>query len=174
MPRVMFDRLPDQSRLWIFGLSRELEPNEENFFLAAVDEFLETWIAHGKPLRCGRDWRHKRFLLMAVDQASEPPSGCSVDTMIDLLKNQEKILGISIVDNSSVWFLKEGKIKKSSRQDFKFLVKEGKVNAKTIVFDNTVISLAKYRTGHWERPALETWHQKAFFPDFVCESSSQD
>lgn len=174
MPRVMFDRLPDQSRLWIFGLSRQLESGEEEKFLAAVDEFLNTWTAHGTLLRCGRDWRYGRFLLMAVDQASEPPSGCSIDTMINLLKNQEKAFGVSIVDNSSVWFLEEGEIQKSSRQDFKSLAKEGMVDTNTIVFDNTVVSLAEYRAGYWERPALETWHQKAFFPDFARKSSSQD
>ncbi len=165
MPRVPYETLPDQSRLWVFGVGRELEEEEEEALLAAVDRFLDTWAAHGMALRCGRDWRRGRFLLIGVDEASEPPSGCSIDAMVRVLKAYEGVFGVPIVDSSPVWFLHGGAVRRASRSDFKELVAQGVVGPDTVVFDNTVTRLTEERAGRWERPARAGWHRKVFFRD---------
>ena len=163
MPMVSFEALPSESRLWVFGVERALAQNEEETFLQAVDGFLENWVAHGAPLRCGRDWKRGRFLLIAVDEASMPPSGCSIDAMVRVLKDQERELGVEILDNSPVWFLEDGEVRRSSRKEFGGLARSGAVGPDTVVFDNTVTRLGEARSGCWERPAEESWHKKAFF-----------
>ena len=163
MPMVSFEALPGESRLWVFGVERALDQDEQETFLQAVDRFLESWVAHGAPLRSGRDWKRGRFLLIAVDEASMPPSGCSIDAMVRVLKDQERELGVGILDNSPVWFLEDDEIRRLSRKDFGDLVRSGVVGPDTVVFDNTVTSLGEARSGCWERPAGESWHKKAFF-----------
>ena len=164
MPRVPFDQLPSASRLWIFPAERSLTPDEEATLLERADEFLETWAAHGVPLRCGRDWRRGRFLLVAVDEASEPPSGCSIDAMTNLLKQVGRELGISLADHGPVYFLDGGKVERVSRGDFQKLVHEGVVDLDTVVFDNTLTRLADMEDSGWEKPAGASWHRRAFFP----------
>ena len=165
MPMVPFEALPDESRLWVFGVERTLDDAEQESFLNAVDRFLETWAAHGVLLTCGRDWRWGRFLLVAVDEASEPPSGCSIDAMVGVLKDQERQLGVRILDNTPVWFVENGKVRRISRQQFSRLAGEGAVSPDTVVFDNTVTSLKDARAGRWEGSARRSWHQRAFFND---------
>ncbi len=162
MPMVSFEALPDGSRLWVFGVERALAGADREAFLSAVDQFLETWEAHGVPLTCGRDWRWERFLLVAVDEDSEPPSGCSIDAMVGVLKKQERRLGMQIIDNTPVWFVADGEVRRVSRQDFHRLAEEGAVGPDTVVFDNTVTRLKDARAGRWEVPARESWHQRVF------------
>ena len=163
MSMVPFETLPDQSRLWVFGVERTLVGAEQESFLRAVDLFLETWAAHGVPLACGRDWRRGRFLLVAVDEASEPPSGCSIDAMVGVLRDQERRLGVRVLDNTPVWFLEDGEVRRISRSEFSRLAEEGAVGPDTVVFDNTITSLKAARSGRWEGPARASWHQRAFF-----------
>ncbi len=163
MPMVPFETLPDASRLWVFGVERPLDESERQSFLDAVDQFLATWAAHGVPLTCGRDWRRERFLLVAVDQASEPPSGCSIDAMVGVLKDLERRLRVRVLDNTPVWFLADGQVRRTSRPEFRRLAEEGVVDPDTVVFDNTVTHLTDVRQGRWDGPARESWHQKAFF-----------
>jgi hypothetical protein len=163
MPAVPFETLPDDSRLWVFGVERSLAKAEQDSLLSAVDSFLETWVAHGMPLTCGRDWRHERFLLVAVDQASVPPSGCSIDAMVGVLKDQERRLGVRVLDNTPVWFLMDGVVQRLARPDFRKLVEKEAVSPDTVVFDNTVTRLKDAREGPWEGPARASWHQKVFF-----------
>ena len=163
MPIVPFATLPDESRLWVFGVDRTLAGDEQESFLSAVDLFLETWAAHGAPLICGRDWKWGRFLLVAVDDASVPPSGCSIDAMVGVLRDQERRLGVRVLDNTPVWFVEDGEVRRVSRAEFRKLAEEGAVGPDTVVFDNTVTSLKDARSGRWEGPARASWHQRAFF-----------
>jgi hypothetical protein len=163
MPMVPFGTLPDEARLWVFGVERTLSEAEQENFLSTVDMFLETWAAHGAPLTCGRDWRWGRFLLVAVDEVSAPPSGCSIDAMVGVLRDQERRLGMRILDNTPVWFVEDGDVKRTSRSEFRRLAEEGVVGPDTVVFDNTVTGLKDARSGRWEGPARASWHQRAFF-----------
>ena len=163
MPMVPFEVLPDESRLWVFAVERTLVEADQENFLSAVDRFLETWAAHGVPLTCGRDFRRGRFLLVAVDETSAPPSGCSIDAMVGVMKDQERRLGLRILDNTPVWFVADGEVQRISRPEFSRLAEEGAVGPDTVVFDNTVTRLKDVRAGRWEGPARESWHQRVFF-----------
>lgn len=163
MTRIPFSELPDDARLWVFGTDRALDEAEERRLLDAVDHFLENWKAHGRPLDAAREWRHGRFLLVAVDESTAPPSGCSIDSMVHLLKELEEDLGVTLVDNAPVWFRDGDGVRRASRADFLARAREGVVNLDTPVFDNTVMRVGSLREGEWERPARESWHAKAFF-----------
>jgi len=137
-------------------------------FLECVDAFLEEWSAHGTPLRCAREFRYDRFLLVAVDEASVPPSGCSIDSMVRVLKKLEIELDTRIVDNSPVWYSgdEDGEeIHRVSRTDFRRHIEDGRVTPETTVFDNTLTRLEELRAGAWGRRAAEGWHGRAFFPN---------
>jgi len=165
MPSLPFEQLPPSARLWIFPAECPLSVEEERKLLSRVDAFLERWEAHGAPLTAGRDWRERRFLLVAVDESSAPPSGCSIDSMTRVLKEVGEEWGISFLDHSPVWFRVDGEVRRATRGEFKALVGEGRVDLDTPVFDNSITRLFQLRRGEWERPAGRSWHRRAFFGD---------
>lgn len=163
MPRIPFDDLPDSARIWTFGVQRDLAPDEEVRLLAAVDGFLDGWKTHGTPLRGGRSWRYGRLLLVGVDEAAAPPSGCSIDALVHALQELEVELDTRIVDNSMVWYRAGEGVRCDSRGGFRRRVEAGEVTPDTTVFDTTVIRLGDLRRGEWEARAAERWHRRAFF-----------
>jgi hypothetical protein len=163
MPRIDFSELPSASRLWVFTSERHLAPDEEATLLARTDAFLDQWAAHGKPLVCARDWRYGRFLLVGVDEASEPPSGCSIDAMTMVLKELGAELGMTFVDNSPVSYKEGNEIRRATRAEFRAKAEAGEVTLATTVFDNSITRLSQLEAGEWEKPAGASWHRKAFF-----------
>lgn len=161
--RVSFAGLPDHARLWIFGVEAELSGQDEAEFLARVDAFLDAWAAHGASLTCGRDWVRNRFLMVAVDEGVEEPSGCSIDAFVSMLRDAQGALGTRIVDNAAVWYLEGSSVRRATRAEFRALAESGAVTPETTVFDNTIIRLQDLRAGRWERPARDAWHARAFF-----------
>lgn len=158
-----FRHLPDSARLWTFGVSRPLEPGEEKALLDAVDGFLEEWKAHGHPLAAARDWRHGRFLLVAVDDRVTPPSGCSIDALVRTLSALEGTLGVEIVGGGPVWYREggaDGDIRRVSRSDFRTAAEEGRIDQSTMVFDPSLTRLGDLRAGKWELPAGSSWHAR--------------
>jgi hypothetical protein len=163
MPRIPFEDLPPTSRLWIFPAERPLSRQEEEELLARADAFLDQWAAHGVPLTCARDWRFGRFLLVGVDEASEPPSGCSIDAMTRVLKDLGDEMGLTFLDRAPIMFRDGQEIRRVSRAQFKALAQAGEVDLDTPVFDNAVTRLSDVEGGQWEKPAGESWHRQAFF-----------
>ena len=158
MPIVDFEKLPDTSRVWVFGSDRPLAPGKDAVLLKEVDRFLGGWKAHGAQLTVGRSWKHDRFLTIAVDQSTEGASGCSIDGLFRALKALEPQLGASLVTCGCVFFRDQsGNIMCELRDRFSELGSEGKVSPSTQVFDATVTSLGEWRA-RFELKAGESWH----------------
>jgi hypothetical protein len=155
MPRVDISQLPDQSRIWIFGVSPALDDRKSSRLLGAIDEFLDRWAAHNQPIVSARDLLHGSFLIIAVDQQSET-SGCSIDRMFGLLQEMERELGVTILDSSRIFCREaDGRVRAISRTNFR---NEG--NLQTIVFDTVAERLDAVRSGRWQTPARDSWHRR--------------
>jgi hypothetical protein len=169
VPRVPFETLPGDARLWVFPSSAELGGEQAGRLLADVDRFLDDWRAHGDPLTVGRDWREGRFLFVAVDQRSVPPSGCSIDALARVLKGLEPGLGTTLTDHVPVFYrTADGEVVTVSRTEFQRLAANGDVTLETPVFDTTLTRLAALREGRFEVAAGDAWHRRAFFRDAVA------
>ena len=163
MPRIAFDELPDHGRLWVFPASRDLTEPEARACLDAVDDFLDSWSAHGAPLRSGRELVDRRFLLVGVDEDAEAPSGCSIDKLVNRLKALGGELGVHLVDHAPIWFRDGDDVRTVPRTEFRALAASGELSSDVPVFDTTLTRIAAVRAGGLERPASASWHGKAFF-----------
>ena len=158
MPLAPFNSLPDDSRVWIFGSDRRLEPAAEQRLLEETDRFLSTWAAHGSPLTCGREWKESRFLTIAADQSTAGASGCSIDVLFRVFKTLGPALGADLVGSGRIYYRDaDGRIAQATRDEFAELAASGKITAKTPVFDTTVQTLGEWRS-HFERPLADSWH----------------
>lgn len=154
---------PGSSRIWIFGADRQLGTAETRELLLSVDDFLRGWAAHGEPLRAARSWRYGRFLIIAVDADTVPPSGCSIDALTGVLRGLETDLGARFLGNEAVWYRDAGgAVRRASRPEFRRLARAGGVTPHTVVFDNSITELGELRGGRWEGPASQCWHATFF------------
>ena len=163
MPRVEFDKLPEDARVWIFSAERALTSAEQSRLLGEVDTFLNQWGAHDMPLTAGRDIRYDRFLFVAVDQRAVGPSGCSIDALVRQMKALQGEIGVELVNHAPVLFRQGDLISRVSRDQFAKLVARGDIDVGTTVFDTTLTRLGDVRQGRWETRAGDSWHGRAFF-----------
>jgi hypothetical protein len=163
MPRIPFDRLPSDARLWIFAAERPLSPDESRGVLAETDAFIDQWTAHGVPLTAGRDLRYNQFVLVGVDERAAGVSGCSVDALVRRMQQLEHILRVELVNNTPVLYREGETIERVSRERFAELAASGTVGPGTRVFDNTLTRVGDLLAGKWEVKAGDSWHKRAFF-----------
>jgi hypothetical protein len=163
VPKISFDELPPDARLWIFPASRPLTDEERRRVLAETDAFIDQWTAHGVPLSAGRDIRHGQFVLVGVNERAAGVSGCSIDALVRRMSQLESVLGVDLTDNAPVLFRRDDRIERVPRDQFAELAAQGKVSPDTVVFDNTVQQVGDVRNGRWETKAADAWHARAFF-----------
>ena len=158
MPRVPFESLPPSARIWIFAAEQPIRGSAAQRLLAAVDEHLERWNAHGSPLTCARAWTEDRFLTIGVDQSTAGASGCSIDGLFRVLKHLEADVGTPMVGGGTVFYRDPaGPIVAVSRDEFSELAADGAVRRNTHVFDLTVPTVGEWRE-RFETPAERSWH----------------
>lgn len=157
MPTVPFDALPDDARVWIFASDKPLDAAAARVLLDEVDRFLESWKAHGAPLRNARAWRDDRFLVIGVDPTVEQASGCSIDGMFRVLQQLEQRLETGLVAGGRIFFRDaSGAVQRAQRAELGALAAAGQLRDDTTVFDTSITDAAAYRT-RFEQSASRTW-----------------
>ena len=158
MPRVAFESLPDDARVWVFGAADALDARGRDRLLDAVDDFLSQWNAHGEPLASARDWRDDRFLAVGVDQSTAGASGCSIDGLFRTLARLEPELGTKLLGGGRVYYRDvDGQVVTTSRAAFAALARDGAVGPDTPVFDTSLTTASAWRH-EFERPTRDSWH----------------
>lgn len=149
------------SRVWIYQSDRELTASEAQEAQVLLDNFTRNWTAHNNQLLAKAEIRYNRFLILFVDESKAGASGCSIDKSVHFMKQLERHFGINLFDRFNLAYRDGDTIKSASRQQFEDLIKEGKINSDTIVFNNTVQNIADLRI-KWEVPFKESWHAQLF------------
>jgi hypothetical protein len=126
--------------------------------------FLEEWRSHGREITPGWGLVHDQFLVIGVDERAMGISGCSIDSMFRAVEGFRNAGGVEFSrSGNQVWYRDaRNEVRCLDRSAFSDLARQGALDAETIVFDNTVSTLAELDRGRWEVPMRESWHMKAF------------
>ena len=156
---VTFDKISDESRIWIFQSNRLISDSDIESLEKQIDAFLSSWTSHGNQLMVASKIKYNLFIIIALDQSCSTASGCSIDKLVSFIKNIENEYQISLLDRLDISFRDKNKISVLRLEDFKRKILEKKINNDTIVFNN-LINLKSDLTDNWEIPLNRSWHQK--------------
>ncbi|MDA0194742.1 MAG: hypothetical protein O2887_01400 [Bacteroidetes bacterium] len=158
---IPFEKMPKNGRVWIYQANRELSLKESAFAIQESESFCEQWAAHGHQLNCSCQLTHNRFLVLAVDESIELPSGCSIDSSVHLVRHLEKSLGIDFFDRTNIPFLKDGDVFIEPLPDIRTKIQQGTITSETLTFNNLVPTISAFENS-WMVPAKDTWLKKYF------------
>lgn len=151
----------EHSRVWIYQSNRELTDNEASRLLDILNKFTAEWTAHNHQLKAKAEIRYNRFLVLIVDESQAGASGCSIDKSVNFLKRLEQEFNISLFDRFNFAYREGEKVLSAPRHEFEELLRSGKINNNTIVFNNLVHELHQLDTD-WEVPFKNSWHPQLF------------
>ncbi|MCJ8208709.1 ABC transporter ATPase [Mucilaginibacter sp. RS28] len=151
----------ENSRVWIYQSDRELNQAEVSQLQQQLDNFCYNWTAHNHQLKAGAEIRYNRFIILMVDESQAGASGCSIDKSVRFLKDIEQQFGIDLFDRFNLAYKAGDKVLSAPRAVFEELIKQGKINLDTIVFNNVVQNVAELKA-KWEVPFKNSWHAQMF------------
>ena len=154
-------RFSEQSRVWIYQSDRELYDDEVKQLHEILNKFASEWTAHNNQLKAKAEIRYNRFLILIVDESQAGASGCSIDKSVNFIKGIEQEFGISLLDRFNLAYREGEKVLSAPRDEFEDLLRSGKINSNTIVYNNLVQNLGQLET-KWEVPFKDSWHNQLF------------
>lgn len=153
---VNFNELPENSRIWIYQSNRSFSQEELSKLENQIKNYLQTWESHGVGLHTSFEIRYNRFIVIGINQDVHPVSGCALDKKVRFIQEIEKEYNVDLLDRMNVSYRQGQHIAYKNLADFKKMIKDKSVSAKTIVFNNLVNYKNEYET-FWETPLEETW-----------------
>lgn len=158
---IAFSTLPKTSNVWIYASNRDFNSEESVQIQAVLHEFVTGWKSHGSALNGHFELLHNRFIVLAIDDSGASASGCSIDSSVKVIRAIEEKFKLSLTDRALVAYEKENEIQQISFQKIKEAIQQGEIQADTIIFDNSVITLEDFHA-KWRRKAKESWIARFF------------
>jgi len=151
----------ENSRVWIYQSDRKLTDTEVTEIEQYLNQFATQWTAHNHQLKAKGEVKYHRFLILVVDESQAGASGCSIDKSVHFMQEIEKRFNINLFDRFNFAYRDGEEILSLPRHDFENLIKEGKINRESIVFNNLVQNLSELNS-KWEVPFKDSWHVQLF------------
>ena len=153
---VPFEQLSDEARIWIYQANRLLRPEEQASLMHTTQEFLEQWMAHGRPLQCSAALLYDQFLVLAVEERQQGATGCAVDASIQFVRELEQQFQISLLDRKWVAFRHADETFVVPLSQLEADIEKGVIDADMLTFDNTVTQKAAL-ANRWLIHAKNSW-----------------
>jgi oligoribonuclease (3'-5' exoribonuclease) len=151
----------ENSRVWIYQSDKKLTDAEVQQIQQHLDSFATQWTAHNNQLKAKAEIRYNRFLILIVDETQAGASGCSIDKSVNFMKQLEQQFNINLFDRFNLAYRDGSEIHSLPRHGFEDMIKQGKINKESIVFNNLVQNLTELDT-KWEVPFKDSWHIQLF------------
>lgn len=158
---IPFHQISDEARVWIYQANRPFTYKERMQVWPKIQQFLGGWAAHGHPLQCSADVLHDQFLVLAVEEAVQGVTGCSVDNSVQLMRELEQDLQITLLDRTLIAFKRNNHNFLVPLEGLEAKIQQGDILPDMLMFDNTVTIKGALRD-LWLVPAKNTWLSKYF------------
>ena len=120
--------------------------------------FLDNWKSHQMNFKSSFQIRNNIFIIIAADE-SNLVSGCSIDSLINFIKELESLFDLQLMDKLHVKYIFDNEIQTKHLNDFKILCNSIDKNQELMVFNNLVKNI--YELNHnWNVDVRESWHKK--------------
>ena len=155
---VNFKSLKKNSRVWVFQSLDFIDDLLVGEIKEKISIFLNQWKSHQTDFKSSFEIRYNTFIIIAADEGSLV-SGCSVDSLINFIKDLENSFELQLLDKLHVKYIENGKIITKHLNQFKIYCQSLGKNHNLVVFNNLVKDINELEN-NWQVNIKDSWHNR--------------
>ena len=155
---VNFKSLEKNSRVWVFQSLDFIDDLLVEEIKEKISIFLNQWKSHQTDFKSSFEIRYNTFIIIAADKGSLV-SGCSVDSLINFIKDLENSFELQLLDKLHVKYIENGKIITKHLNQFKIYCQSLGKNHNLVVFNNLVKDINELEN-NWQVNIKDSWHNR--------------
>ena len=155
---VNFKSLEKNSRVWVFQSLDFIDDRLVEEIKEKISIFLNQWKSHQTDFKSSFEIRYNTFIIIAADEGSLV-SGCSVDSLINFIKDLENSFELQLLDKLHVKYIENGKIITQHLNQFKIYCQSLGKKDNLIVFNNLVKDINELEN-NWQVDIKNSWHNR--------------
>jgi len=102
---------------------------------------------------------YNRFIILVADDSETTLTNADIDTSVSFILQLQETYKVNLLDKMNVCFKQGEYVQYKELKDFKKLVKNKAVTAKTIIFDN-LINNKEDLENYWEIAIEDSWYNR--------------
>lgn len=153
---VNFNNIPNWCKIWIFPSSRKFYEQEIAGLKEQVENFLKQLSEENDDIDCAYDLKYDRFIVITVDDTDQLLSSKAHNSIATFALELEQQYNVTLLDKINVCYKQGEFVQYKDLIEFKKMMKNKGVSAKTTVFDNMITTKEELET-NWEINILDSW-----------------
>lgn len=149
------------ARVWLYPSERVFTADEQALIFGSLKEFVPAWSSHGKKLQAAADILLNQIIVFAVDTTQMPPSGCSIDTSVALVRRFENQFGLTLLDNGRIFYKQDNRLAVLRLPEIKNAVARQVIRPETPLLNMQAATWGELRENLFI-PAARSWMARYF------------
>ena len=156
---VDYKSISEDAKVWIYPSSRKFYPTEINEIENKIKSFVDSWKSDDENFKVSYQFLHNRFIVLIADDENSPMSNLDIDASVSFILELQETYKVELLDKMNVCFKQGEFVQYKELKDFKKLIKNRAVTAKTIIFDNLISNNHDFKN-FWETPIEDSWYNR--------------
>ena len=114
---IEFDKIHEGSRIWIYPSNIKLSSDQQKNIINVLKNHINIWKSHQNQVMASVKIKEGYFVIVAVDETKSKISGCSIDSLQNVIQHIEKENNISLYNRLKIYIKSNNKIKLSNISD---------------------------------------------------------
>ena len=156
---VDYTEISEDAKVWIYPSNRKFYPAEILEIEQKIKTFVENWKKEDENFKVSYQFLYNRFIVLIADDENATVTNTDIDTSVSFILELQETYKVDMLDKMNVCFKQGEFVQYKELKDFKKLVKNRAVTAKTIIFDNLITNNHDFKN-FWEIPIEESWYNR--------------
>jgi hypothetical protein len=157
---IPFQEMPGQARIWVYQASRSLLAPELDQIKQILTQSCQNWEAHGAPLQASFEIKYNQVIIVAVNEAMNAASGCSIDASTRWFKSLGETLQVDFFSRD-VAVVREEQVELFALGQLKSAVATGLLTPEDQIITPLLQSVEQYRN-QWLSTADQSYLKRYF------------
>ena len=156
---VDYTEISEDAKVWIYPSNRKFYPAEILEIEQKIKTFVENWKKEDESFKVSYQFLYNRFIVLIADDENATITNTDIDASVSFILELQETYKVELLDKMNVCFKQGEFVQYKELKDFKKLVKNRAVTAKTIIFDNLITNNHDFKN-FWEIPIEDSWYNR--------------
>ena len=156
---VDYKSISNDAKAWVYPSNRKFYPTEIEEIEIKVKTFVENWKPEDENFKASYQFLHNRFTVLVAEDETAPLTNVDIDASVTFILQLQETYKVELLDKMNVCFKQGEHVQYKELKDFKKLLKNRAVTAKTIIFDNLVNNKEDLEN-YWEITIEDSWYNR--------------
>ncbi|MEQ6123773.1 ABC transporter ATPase [Pseudotenacibaculum sp. MALMAid0570] len=154
-----YESLDESAKVWIYPSSRKFYKEELETLENKIKNFVNEWKSEDKDFQASYQFLYNRFIIILAEDECGELTNKHIDELVGFILKLQTEYEVELLDRMNVCFKQGEFVQYKEVKEFKKLLKNKSVSAKTVVFDN-LIQTKEELENFWEVPITESWYNR--------------